>query len=255
MRDQPNRRALFEEKHWDEIANHCQPISIASEAAYLASLPAVWRDIHSLAYDCLPKNLSGKTVLDYGCGYGISSAMFLLRGASVVGLDISPEMIALATAQVKAVRVQERFQGFVGTEMDLATSGLSFDYIFCGAVLHHLPVFRDGVEAVWSRLKKGGILAAYEPVDSPLSSFIRHRVRYRGKHRHEFETPLQTTQIAYLKQLAASSECVYFKFFTGIERIFLSRCTWFHNLMRSLDSLCGAGVGWTGWHMVIALKK
>ena len=45
---------------------------------------------------CLPDRLTGMRVLDAGCGTGAMSVELALRGAEVVGVDISPELIRIA---------------------------------------------------------------------------------------------------------------------------------------------------------------
>src|SRR3954464_14762455 len=41
-------------------------------------------------------NVSGKTVLDYGCGNGENSLPLAARGARVIGLDVSADLLDLA---------------------------------------------------------------------------------------------------------------------------------------------------------------
>ncbi len=47
------------------------------------------------------KNVRGKKILDVGCGTGYYSKIFRRRGARVLGIDISKEMIRLAKNQEK----------------------------------------------------------------------------------------------------------------------------------------------------------
>ena len=44
----------------------------------------------------LPNNLSGKRILDAGCGTGQFSIELALRGANVLGIDISSNLIEIA---------------------------------------------------------------------------------------------------------------------------------------------------------------
>src|SRR5436190_21141031 len=41
-------------------------------------------------------DVAGKTVLDFGCGSGENSLLLARRGAEVIGVDISPALVALA---------------------------------------------------------------------------------------------------------------------------------------------------------------
>src|SRR3989344_2769329 len=46
----------------------------------------------------VPKNLQEKRLLDAGCGPGIHAREYVARGADVIGIDLSKEMITLAQA-------------------------------------------------------------------------------------------------------------------------------------------------------------
>jgi magnesium-protoporphyrin O-methyltransferase len=51
---------------------------------------------------CLPADLTGARILDAGCGAGPMSAELAARGATVVGVDISPALIAIAETRLPA---------------------------------------------------------------------------------------------------------------------------------------------------------
>ncbi|MBM2575506.1 magnesium protoporphyrin IX methyltransferase [Jannaschia sp. Os4] len=48
----------------------------------------------------LPDDLSGARVLDAGCGVGGMSALLAARGAEVVGVDVSPNLLAIAARRL-----------------------------------------------------------------------------------------------------------------------------------------------------------
>lgn len=50
--------------------------------------------------DCLPRDLRGARILDAGCGPGQFSHALAERGASVLGVDISPKLIELAKSRL-----------------------------------------------------------------------------------------------------------------------------------------------------------
>ena len=79
----------------------------------------------------------GKRVLDVGCGVGRWSRLLAQRGAVVVGVDLSPTMIA--EAQRRAVRdgVLQRCRFEVG-DLSSLELGEQFDFILAVTVLQHI---------------------------------------------------------------------------------------------------------------------
>ena len=52
-----------------------------------------------------------KTVLDLGCGSGEEAVPLVQRGAQVIGVDISPDLIAVAHQRLRRVWSECRFEG------------------------------------------------------------------------------------------------------------------------------------------------
>src|SRR4051794_36360701 len=46
-------------------------------------------------------DVTGKTVLDYGCGAGENSTVLSMRGANTIGVDLSPELISIAERRLE----------------------------------------------------------------------------------------------------------------------------------------------------------
>ena len=74
----------------------------------------------------LPDDLRGARVLDAGCGTGLMTAELAARGADVVAVDISPQLIGIAQARLSADH-QERVR-FASGDMLSADHG-RFDYV------------------------------------------------------------------------------------------------------------------------------
>jgi magnesium-protoporphyrin O-methyltransferase len=74
----------------------------------------------------LPDDLRGARVLDAGCGTGLMTAELAARGADVVAVDISPQLITIAEARLDdALRPRVTFAA--GDMTDTAHG--SFDYV------------------------------------------------------------------------------------------------------------------------------
>lgn len=58
--------------------------------------------MRALMLSRLPANLTGMRILDAGCGTGAMSAELARRGASVVGIDLSAQLVAIARDRLPA---------------------------------------------------------------------------------------------------------------------------------------------------------
>ncbi|WP_353611391.1 class I SAM-dependent methyltransferase [Bacillus sp. FJAT-27251] len=82
----------------------------------------------------VPSSLSNKTVLDAGCAAGWYSEQLLGRGAKVVAIDTSPEMVASAERRVGGGAEVLRLD----LEGTMPFHDHSFDFILSSLTLHYL---------------------------------------------------------------------------------------------------------------------
>ncbi len=87
------------------------------------------------ATQSLLPDVAGRDVLDAGCGPGHYAAWLARRGARVVGIDVTPEMLALARAHVAglAVTLHE-----ADLERPLPLRDAAFDIVLCPLVLDYV---------------------------------------------------------------------------------------------------------------------
>lgn len=92
-------------------------------------------------------DIRGKRVLEIGCGDGANSILLALKGAEVVGIDISPRAIEIATERASLHQVSDRVTFYAEPlEVYLEKSGGAKFDIICGfAVLHHVLPVLDSV--------------------------------------------------------------------------------------------------------------
>jgi len=92
----------------------------------------------------------GERILDVGCGEGSLTKKIIDCGASVLGIDDSPEMIAAARALgVDAILMDAADMPFNG----------EFDAAFSNAVLHWILAKERAAEAIFRAIKPGGRFA------------------------------------------------------------------------------------------------
>jgi S-adenosylmethionine-diacylgycerolhomoserine-N-methlytransferase len=102
-------------------------------------------------------------VLEIGCGTA-RNLIRLARGRPdlrLFGLDASTEMLATATAKVKACRLSDRItlKQCLAEELDYAkTFGLNapFDIAFFSYSLSMIPTWRQAIDAVLANIRRGG---------------------------------------------------------------------------------------------------
>jgi SAM-dependent methyltransferase len=106
-------------------------------------------------------NVEGKTVLDLGCGSGESLIPLLRRGAKVIGIDISPDLITIACQRLDVEGLNATVRVGSAYQTDLPDS--SVDVIFCMSLIHHLdiPRVREEMRRI---LRPGGFIALKEPI-------------------------------------------------------------------------------------------
>jgi trans-aconitate methyltransferase len=92
----------------------------------------------------------GEHILDVGCGEGSLTSKIVERGARVLGIDNSPEMIAAARAKgIDAVLLDAADMTFRG----------EFDAVFSNATLHWVLEKEQAARAIFRALKSGGRFA------------------------------------------------------------------------------------------------
>jgi trans-aconitate methyltransferase len=91
--------------------------------------------------------VADEDVLDLGCGDGALTAAIAARGARVVGVDGSEDMVRAARARGLDARVMD------GQRLMFSAA---FDAVFSNAALHWMPDAPAVIAGVWRALRVGG---------------------------------------------------------------------------------------------------
>lgn len=106
-------------------------------------------------------DVKGKTVLDLGCGSGEELIPLLHRGAKAIGIDISPDLIALSERRLTEAGLNAVVR--VGSAYETALPDASVDVVFCMSLIHHLEIPRVRQEML-RILRPGGFVVLKEPI-------------------------------------------------------------------------------------------
>jgi|TARA_B100001964_G_scaffold244652_1_gene327130 ubiquinone/menaquinone biosynthesis C-methylase UbiE len=152
---------------------------------------------------CHPSNES--IVIDFGCGTGILFPDCAKQYNSIVGFDLSYDMIT------KASRTIPQVKGCVigdGTYLPFADD--STDLVICRSALHHLPHLDKTLLEIKRVLKTNGVFVFSEPSNDNflirLSRFMMYRVSSRFDERDVAFVTIELVQ--RLEQLGFSVEFV-----------------------------------------------
>ena len=102
-------------------------------------------------------SLSGKRVLDVGCGGGILTESLAAQGANVMGIDAAEAPISVAKLHRYESNIQVEYALTTIEELE-ATSPEPFDVITCLEMLEHVPDPRSVVASCRRLLKNDGHL-------------------------------------------------------------------------------------------------
>jgi SAM-dependent methyltransferase len=141
-------------------------------------------------------DVSGKSVLDLGCGCGTNTVRLAYRGAHIWALDICEALVHTARRRLAAHHLSNRARFLVGSAHAIPLPAASVDVVFGNAVLHHLDLDRAVCE-VSRVLRPGGRAVFREPVrNSRLLKELRRLIPLQWDHVSPFERPLTSRALA-----------------------------------------------------------
>jgi SAM-dependent methyltransferase len=177
------------------------------------------RTLYALEYAFhLLGDVRGKTVLDLGCGSGENIVPLARRGAKVMGIDISPELIDVARARLELTGTKAELR--VESAYETGLPDRSVDLIFMVALVHHLdiPICCEEIRRI---LVPRGCVIFKEPI-----RFARGYAEVRSLlpsfgDVSEFEHPLTPSEMAELVRGFEVEGLRYFRlpFVSLVERI------------------------------------
>lgn len=152
-----------------------------------------WMESHS--------SLSGKKVLDIGCGGGILSEAMAQRGANVTGIDLASQAIHVARTHRETSGLPIDYW-LISAEKLAQETPAAYDIVTCMEMLEHVPDPAAIILAA-ARLVKPNGTVYFATLNRTLKSFIYAiagaeymlNLLPKGTHRHDrFLTPAELSQ-------------------------------------------------------------
>ena len=138
-----------------------------AEVSKFEALASRWWDPHSefkplheinplrLNYIDQRAQITGKKVLDVGCGGGILAESMAHRGAVVTGIDAGQAPLTVAKLHALESGIQVEYRNITAEEM-AAEAPASYDVVTCMEMLEHVPDPASVIAACARLVKPGG---------------------------------------------------------------------------------------------------
>ena len=104
------------------------------------------------------ETLSGKSVLEIGCGIGTAAVNFARNGCDYTGLELSAESLKLTRQRFDVYGLKGSFYQGNAEELTSILPDKKYDLIYSWGVIHHSPNPMQIVNEAKKLLKKDGVL-------------------------------------------------------------------------------------------------
>jgi magnesium-protoporphyrin O-methyltransferase len=142
----------------------------------------------------LPENMSGMRLLDAGCGTGALALVAAARGAEVVAIDLSPQLVALAAERAAGQPGAGRIDFRSGDMLDAALG--KFDYIICmDSIIHYQPADAMSVIRALQARARRAVIFTFVPKTPMLMTMLTVGKIFPRKDRSPAVVPLSIGQV------------------------------------------------------------
>jgi 2-polyprenyl-6-hydroxyphenyl methylase/3-demethylubiquinone-9 3-methyltransferase len=159
-------------------------------------------DINPLRLNYIDRiaTLSGKTVLDVGCGGGILSESMAALGAQVTGIDLADKSLKVAKLHLLESGKQVEYRK-IAVEALAAERPASFDVVTCMEMLEHVPDPQSVIRACAELVKPGGYVF-FSTLNRNLKSYLlavvgaEYVMNMLARGTHEYAKFLKPSELA-----------------------------------------------------------
>ncbi len=190
-------------------------------------------------------------ILDVGCGPGWTSHYFGKLGLSVLGFDISPDMIQTAKRRVAADPLStyedRSFDvDFMVHDIEKAPLPVSdlFDTAFLESALHHFYDPISALKNISKNLTSDGIIAITESTAPDKDSLWQRNNRELMEKYHTLERPYSRDQMIRLLRISGFTHMIFLYPVNGL----------FEHVPRSMDIVRESFLEGREWNICLASK-
>ncbi len=237
--------------------------SLARRLDETASAPAHVDDLDRAFFARLG-SLEGRRVLELGCGTGDLTLQLAERGADVVAVDLSPEMLDIARRRAAQFVPSARLELVAAPAEATTLPDQSFDLVVGKWILHHVDV-GQAAEEIFRVLRPGGMgLFIENSGRNRLLGLARAHLTGRfgiPRFGTEDEHPLVEPDYEHFRERFARVELVYpdFFFFTLVDRqVLRQRWRVASRSINALDRALGSQLPWLrrySFHVIVEVQK
>ena len=192
-----NRRSKLQD-YFDRTANDAwaKLTSDAPVSGIRATVRAGRDQMRSNLIARLPESLAGKRILDAGCGTGALSLELAKKGASIVAIDLSPNLIELAKERI-APADRQNIDFRSGDMLDDSLG--EFDYVVgMDSMIHYCATDMLVVLEKLAPRVRNKIVFTFAPSTLPLEIMIRVGRLFPRKDRAPFIEPISQNKLSKL---------------------------------------------------------
>ncbi|MBU3559339.1 magnesium protoporphyrin IX methyltransferase [Polynucleobacter sp. Nonnen-W13] len=192
-----NRRSKLQD-YFDRTANDAwaKLTSDAPVSGIRATVRAGRDQMRSNLIARLPESLAGKRILDAGCGTGALALELAKKGASIVAIDLSPNLIELARERI-APADRQNIDFRSGDMLDDSLG--EFDYVVgMDSMIHYCATDMLVVLEKLAPRVKNKIVFTFAPSTLPLEIMIRVGRLFPRKDRAPFIEPISQNKLSKL---------------------------------------------------------
>jgi len=145
-------------------------------------------------------DITGKRIVDVGCGGGILTEGLAKFGADVLGIDLSEELIDIADLHGLESGVNAHFPKISAEALAQQKPG-SFDHVTCLEMLEHVPDPGSIISACASLVKPGGMVFFSTLNRKPKAYLLaivaaEHLLQMLPKGTHDYKTFIKPSELS-----------------------------------------------------------